>query len=165
MNQLYDDFYLAKYFKGDDSMTFDEAEEYCLDRGSHLATIQDSDDRDEAKALCETYDNVNSRGCWIGLYHQDTESSWKWEDGSDLDYGFDSSGNPTTGVDPWWPGEPNSDGEDCIHIFENQQFNWNDAVCGDRNYPICNPTSSYAMSHTYYIFFMTTNIYNRVSHI
>ena len=134
------DFYLAKYFMGPTSVSFTDAEAYCLSQGSYLATIQDDSDRDEARTLCATYEDVNSRGCWIGLYHEDALSAWKWSDGSNLgEYGFDSNGNPTTGVDPWYSGEPNNNAEDCIHIFEHKGFAWNDAICSDLYHPICNP--------------------------
>ena len=132
---------------GPHPMTFDEAEAYCVSKGGHLATIKGSDDRDEAKALCKTYDGVDSRGCWIGLYHDDASSKWKWIDGSDIDYAFDLNGNPLTGNDPWWTGEPNHDTEDCIHIFEGQSFNWNDILCSDKNHPICYGMFSYIIIH------------------
>ena len=85
-------------------MTYDEAEAYCQSQGSTLATIRNSADRDAAKALCQTYNNVDSRGCWIGLKSAGDSENWAWEDGSPLDYGFLSNGDPNVGVDPWWRG-------------------------------------------------------------
>ena len=105
-------------------MTWDQAEAYCVSQGSHLATIKDSTDRDETKALCQS--KSPTYGCWIGLHHEDSASEWQWADGSSLDYAFDSNGNPTTGVDPWHTNEPNSDGEDCIHLLNSHYYNWND---------------------------------------
>ena len=133
-------YYLGNFTIGPTGMTFDEAEAYCNNLGSNLATIKDINDRDEAKAFCQTLDHSNSNGCWIGLYFED--ASWKWTDQSDLgQYGFDLNGNPTTGIDPWHYGEPknwNSHGDACIHFFKRQYFNWNDGKCSDGNYPICN---------------------------
>ena len=125
---------------GPEALTFDEAEAYCINRHGHLATIKNENDRDEVKSLCQTYynDDNNIRGCWIGLYYNDTELSWNWKDESDLEYGFDLNGDATTGIIPWGFGEPNSNNEDCIHLYVYKDFNWNDAFCGNQNYPICN---------------------------
>ena len=134
----------VNYLIGPKKLSFDDAEAYCIEQGSHLATIKNDYEGDRAKAKCQEYDDYGSgiggNGCWIGLYQPDSESSWKWIDGSDLgEYGFYSNGTATTGIHPWYSGEPNSNGGVCIHIFYKQEFNWNDCICDRLNRPICNP--------------------------
>ena len=131
--------YVRGYVLGPYAMSFIEAEVYCKSLNSHLATIRDTTDRDEARALCQTADG-SFGGCWIGLY--DSATRWRWKDWSSTwgTYGFDTTGNPTTGIDPWWPGEPSrSNGNEyCVHLYAGHQFNWNDCNCAALNYPICN---------------------------
>ena len=131
--------YVKGYLLGPYAMNFIEAESYCKSLKSHLATIRDTTDRDEARALCQTADG-SFGGCWIGLYIY--ASRWRWKDGSSTfgTYGFDNGGRPTTGIDPWWPGEPSfSNGREyCAHFYAGHQFNWNDCSCLALNYPICN---------------------------
>ena len=130
--------YVNAWIIGDTAMNYDQAEAWCVAEGSHLATISDITDRDETKTLCTTNDIASASGCWIGLFHDDSSNTWKWKDGSALGYGFHTNGQPTNGVDPWWGGEPNSHGEDCIHIFDGQAYNWNDLGCHGANLPLCN---------------------------
>ena len=139
-------------FVGTQLLSWFEAEEYCQEKyNSHLATIKSQLDRDLAQALCRSLGN--SGQCWIGLYHHDAQSTWKWIDGADLDYGFNADGTPKTGADPWDSGEPNYDSEDCVQL--NHLYDWNDISCWTFNYPICNsnittfePTATLSTSPT-----------------
>ena len=138
---------------GPTASSFTAAKQYCESIGSNLASIHSSAENSIARTECMNTDastNGGVSGCWIGLFLDDVntpEGQWKWIDGSTLDYGFDSNGDPTTTQnDPWYPGEPNDNGgnENYIHYFVPQQFNWNDAPGNSPNYPICNdpPTPS-----------------------
>lgn len=126
---------------GDIPMTYPDAIAYCNSIGSTLATIENDQDAVQTKRLCRR--NYNSQyGCWIGLYSDDGAATWKWQDGSELDYGFNDDGSPTTSTDPWANGEPNNAGtgtEDCGHIASHLNWGWNDASCtGHTMNPICN---------------------------
>ena len=117
------------------TLTWNESEAYCQEFGSNLAAITSSAAHEIAKSVCETKDNEEN--CWIGLYHNDNASEYKWSDGSDINFGFNSDGTPTTGVYPWYSSEPNKTG-DCIEMWDDKDYDWNDRSCQDLLYPVCN---------------------------
>ena len=135
---------------GPNALSWDDAEAYCVSQGSHLATITDSTEQEEAKAVCEfeTSNDIDSHGCWIGLYYDAATSTWNWQDGSSLGlFGFDSDGNTVSGY-PWGAGEPNSIGEECIHLYKGASFDWNDHLCQLLSHPLCNdPSLEYIISY------------------
>jgi len=123
-------------------MTFADAEAFCNTMGRHLASVRDEEDRDLTRDLC----SKAGGGCYLGLIQDGSgaHDPWRWIDGAALNFGFDSRGAPTTGVDPWWPGEPNNKGaegaEDCLQIVGGGRgYTWNDVVCTTTQYPICGP--------------------------
>ena len=121
----------------DTYMNYDQAEAYCVAQGSHLATISNLAEQDEAAALCQAND-ANLEGCWCGLFHDDSSNTWKWKDGSALGYGFNADGSPTTGITPWIIGEPSNSG-DCIQLRSGHNYGWNDKTCTASQLAICNP--------------------------
>ena len=129
------------YHVGSTAMNWTKAQEYCQALGSNLATITSTSDIKTAKALCQTVDTSTSNGydgCWIGLYFNDTISIYQWADHSELGYGFEN-GNATTGIHPWYPGQPNNASiQKCIHLWDNGNFTWDDNFCNDLEFPICN---------------------------
>ena len=74
--------------------------------------------------------NLKSRvyyGVWLGLKQTVDNGPWEWTDGTPTDYAN------------WCPGEPNSNAEDCVHIYHRGEHtdrhtgkDWNDLPC-DRN--------------------------------
>ena len=136
----------TQFIVGTTTMTWHEAEEYCQSLGSNLVTIANASMNEEVKSLCEANFVSGTLGCWIGLYYNHTTSLWEWNDDSSLNFGFNPDGTPTTGTYPWIPGQPDSDAEDCTHLWAVRSFNWNDAGC--TNYemiPVCNPNTSYGL--------------------
>eukprot|EP01084_Bolivina_argentea_P048668 89631_1 len=127
------------YFIGDSVVGWDTAQSYCNGLGNDLASISSDTEYNEAKALCQTKDNSNTYGCWIGLTKE--SGSWEWTDGSPLSYGFDSNENPTTGVYPWIGTDPNGDGP-VVNLHKDAEFRWIDGMKGGGNWPICNSQSS-----------------------
>ena len=124
---------LTGYHIGDSPLSWNDAEDYCQQYGSHLATINSSFDHEAAKALCD----LKEANCWIGLKYDDTENAWQWADESELGFVFNSDGTPMTGVYPWRTSEPNNADEDCIEMFYMDNYQWNDQDCQDLSYPIC----------------------------
>ena len=63
---------------GPNAVTFPQALAYCDSLGLDLVSIHDAEERDEAKALCQTVDHSGSDGCWIGLTQEDEGQPWYW---------------------------------------------------------------------------------------
>eukprot|EP01084_Bolivina_argentea_P014994 28038_1 len=127
------------YTIGPGIVYWDEAQSYCKGLGKDLASISSAAEYNEAKALCQTKDNTNSYGCWIGLTYASVSGSWEWTDGTPLSYGFDCYGNPTTGVYPWGYEDPNGDGT-AVNLHKDQAFSWIDGAKsgGNGNWALCN---------------------------
>jgi len=122
------------FFTGPSKMDWSSAEEYCVDNGGHLASINSQTEYDAAKAVCA----AGSGSCWLGLHSDDGNSGpWSWTDGSPLDFGFNSDGTPTTGINPWNGGEPSHNGEDCVHMWDFFGYKYNDVGCTGNYIPLC----------------------------
>ncbi|XP_070964771.1 CD209 antigen-like protein C [Oncorhynchus clarkii lewisi] len=115
------------YFLSDDTKTWKESREDCLERGADLVII--NSDKEQ-----EFLFNLN-KGVWIGLTDSVTEGNLIWVDGT-----------PLTNPRYWSPHQPdNGDGkpeygeEDCVHIRNNQSHleAWNDLSCGIKLNWIC----------------------------
>lgn len=74
----------------------------------------------------------NKNTFWIGATNLGTEPNFYW-------MGYDK---PVTFTD-WLKGEPNNAGghENCIVIWADVGYLWDDAPCGDRYYFICEEDS------------------------
>ena len=125
-------------------MNWTQGKEYCIGFDGHLLTIHSEETQIIAENLCKTRAHKDengtsiSNGCWIGLFDNGTSTArdWHWVDGSDLDYGFNSTtGAATSGVYPWDGPEPNIMNENCVHLKTN--WKWNDRWCDHVAYPIC----------------------------
>merc|ERR1712131_60500 len=64
---------------------------------------------------------------WIGLRQHCSDCAFEWNDLSPLDY------------TNWREGEPNDagEGEDCVQIFDDELFGWNDDSCDKHFKFIC----------------------------
>lgn len=61
---------------------------------------------------------------WIGASDQDREGLFQWVNNNSLAY------------TPWFPGEPNDEGnEDCVQLCNNGQ--WNDESCSVTDNALC----------------------------
>ncbi|XP_067449636.1 C-type mannose receptor 2-like isoform X1 [Thunnus thynnus] len=115
--------------------TMTEAQSYCRDNYTDLATIDNMEDvtilnntADLSKMVYPEY----SYGFWIGLY--DDMNSWRW---SLSDRHFYKPGEAE--FRKWYPGEPNNkhSAEHCTQMYDGGQWNNEDciasfrAVCSD----------------------------------
>ena len=75
------------------SMTWEQARQWCEDNGGHLATISSADELNQVLAQLPAEGVVS---CWLGGYR--TGSGWAWVDGSSFAYSA------------WASGEPNNEG-------------------------------------------------------
>ena len=141
--QCVDDY---QFFTTDTTGNFDTVKARCEAQGGKIATILTRSEFDEAHTICKNkVDASGSEGCYIGLSDSDAEGRWKYDDDNTPRVGFydnrDSAGrvSPRRGINPWWSGEPNNHGgnEDCIHIWQPQQFYWNDIGCTATQYGLC----------------------------
>lgn len=103
-----------------ESMTWQEAKEYCENLGGHLVTISDADEQKFIEDLAEKYTDKVSY--WLGGYYSDAE--WKWVDDTEFSY---------TNWDSWTDGEKeyrqpdNFTGDEFYLRFANQKMqyeNW-----------------------------------------
>ncbi|CAJ1084310.1 macrophage mannose receptor 1-like [Xyrichtys novacula] len=117
-----------------DFMNMTEAQSYCREKYSDLATVESEEDMELLRNMADlsrmTYPGGNSDRAWIGLY--DDISSWRW---SLLERSFYKPGE--TEFRNWWPGEPNNKkGEEhCVELYDNGQ--WNDDSCDTQLQPVC----------------------------
>ncbi|XP_034031129.1 CD209 antigen-like [Thalassophryne amazonica] len=99
--------------------TWQDAQRNCVDQGAHLVIISSQQEQDFVTSF---YDRT-----WIGLNDKETESKFKWVDGT-----------PLQGQQFWQSGEPNDNegGEDCVEASRNGD-GWNDLPCRLRFSWIC----------------------------
>ncbi|XP_074141676.1 uncharacterized protein LOC141554048 [Sminthopsis crassicaudata] len=94
-----------------------EAEEFCVARGSHLASVTSAEEQEFLGK------GTNGVYHWIGLTDKGTEGNWRWVDGTPFNSvkskRFWNSNQP----DNWNYG--NGVQEDCVHSMEK----WNDIIC------------------------------------
>ncbi|MEE1013190.1 MAG: lectin-like protein [Clostridia bacterium] len=113
----------------DNSMTWEEAKEYCNDLGGHLVTITGEEEQDFIEILLE---DGQKKQYWIGMR---TAGGPSWITGETYEYSN------------WDRGEPNnqhkaSSDEDYVHIYNvanpavwgSERFKWND-MFGDNTFP------------------------------
>ena len=103
-----------------ESMTWQEAKEYCEKLGGHLVTISDADEQKFVEDLAEKCTDKVSY--WLGGYYSDAE--WKWVDDTEFSY---------TNWDSWTDGEKeyrqpdNFTGDEFYLRFANRKMkyeNW-----------------------------------------
>ncbi|XP_037128081.1 galectin-4-like [Syngnathus acus] len=111
------------YFFGTDSRCWTQAEDYCVSKGGHLASIRDQQEQDWL-----TQRTVKSLLYWIGLRHATPEGSvWEWTDGTPFSYSV------------WYPGQPdNNKGEqNCGEMRPTDGGRWHDYECDYLQRYIC----------------------------
>lgn len=102
--------------------SYQEAQEYCINRGGYLATI---DDDEENTALYEyvLYDR-GFDSAYFGLTDEGSEGSWYWVDGTPVNY------------TNWLSGQPDNHGgsEDyALFYYKDKAYKWNDGDFGPDN--------------------------------
>ncbi|CAC5365043.1 unnamed protein product [Mytilus coruscus] len=123
------------YFFSNDTLPWDGAQEYCQEFGGYLAELTTTEENNYIEQMSKHYYHPNSTaqgdyiyGYWTGGEKNMTDGYWYWP----------SSGQKIT-LTNWAYPEPNDlDGkENCIHINSNEGFKWNDYVCTQNEYFIC----------------------------
>nr|XP_055047366.1 macrophage mannose receptor 1-like [Misgurnus anguillicaudatus] len=104
-------------------MTWTEAQKYCRENYTDLATVNNMDDMNDMKQLMKsTPDDVN---VWIGLKRLNN-NSLEWSDGSESTFTH------------WRFGEPNNgEPESCAVAIKNQEGVWNDVRCEESYTFVC----------------------------
>ncbi|KAF4117742.1 hypothetical protein G5714_002295 [Onychostoma macrolepis] len=109
------------------AMSWPEAQSYCRERFTDLATV---DSMDDVNRLLNVVDAGYSGSVWIGLKNG-TQKRWVWSNGENTisqNYNFAS-------------GQPNGDG-DCAAIYYGV---WHDAPCHLNHYFLCYGNSGYIL--------------------
>uniref|UniRef100_A0A8C1B8Y2 Si:ch211-225k7.5 n=1 Tax=Cyprinus carpio carpio TaxID=630221 RepID=A0A8C1B8Y2_CYPCA len=98
--------------------TWTEAQRYCREKYTDLATADNMNDMNELK-------NYEER-VWIGLQKTD-RGEWQWSDQSKSSFRY------------WKSGEPNNVGgnEDCTAVEKNTQGKWIDITCNKHYHFVC----------------------------
>uniref|UniRef100_A0A672KSF0 C-type lectin domain-containing protein n=1 Tax=Sinocyclocheilus grahami TaxID=75366 RepID=A0A672KSF0_SINGR len=101
------------------AMSWPEAQSYCRERFTDLATV---DSMDDVNRLVNIVDAGYSGSVWIGL-ERGKQTRWVWSDGE----------NTTSQHYNWDSGQPNKDG-DCVEIVNGA---WLDRACDVNRYFVC----------------------------
>ncbi|XP_059204703.1 C-type lectin domain family 17, member A-like [Centropristis striata] len=103
----------------DDSMTWTEAQSYCREHHTDLASVRNQEENQKVKELIPA--GGGGRYFWIGLFRD----SWKWSDGSNSSFR------------DWAPGEPNGPNENCAVADFSSSGGWWDVGCDGTHPFIC----------------------------
>ncbi|XP_043076592.1 C-type mannose receptor 2-like [Puntigrus tetrazona] len=113
------------YFYINTAMSWPDAQSYCRERFTDLATV---DNMDDVNRLVNITDAGYSGSVWIGLM-KGTQKQWSWSNGE----------NTTSQYYNWASGQPDADG-DCVVI--NSGF-WHDMSCSNNRYFVCYKSDGY----------------------
>ncbi|XP_044138953.1 CD209 antigen-like protein C isoform X2 [Bufo gargarizans] len=105
------------YYFSTDTLSWDNAKDECVRKGSALAFLKNKDETDALKPSIE-----NGR-YWIGLRRDTEPGKWKWVDGSMMSHST------------WKEGEPNNPLSE--HCAESVSGYWNDLPCERKLQYIC----------------------------
>uniref|UniRef100_W5KUZ4 C-type lectin domain-containing protein n=1 Tax=Astyanax mexicanus TaxID=7994 RepID=W5KUZ4_ASTMX len=133
-----------QYYFVDKNMTWAEAQTYCRQNYTDLATLENANNTNSliAAALNSSYNGT----AWIGLY-DDVINGWRWFLDDDTLYGpgekhFRNWSNI-------WYQEPNNLGGNEMYTQMYPQGSWNDCQCSVLIYFVCyNKTTIYKLSQT-----------------
>ncbi|CAB1433582.1 unnamed protein product [Pleuronectes platessa] len=115
---------LHQYHFVSDAMNWTEAQSYCREKYTDLATIENTE---EMKKLQDTVSAAgHSSKVWIGLY---SHIDWKWSDG------FNQSGAEYRNWDPTDPTNLKPNNELCV--IQLNSGSWYDAQCHDQHQFVC----------------------------
>ncbi|KAI4886338.1 hypothetical protein NFI96_010912 [Prochilodus magdalenae] len=104
--------------------TWTEAQSYCREKFTDLATIESQQEMDALIAVL-----IGTGGhFWIGLRQtvQQDSRSWTWSDGRKSSYTYWNTGEPNDGV-----------GDNCVGLWDGPAYRWTDEDCQWPNPFIC----------------------------
>ncbi|XP_004464219.2 E-selectin isoform X2 [Dasypus novemcinctus] len=110
-----------------ETMTYDEASEYCQQRYTHLVAIQNKDEIEYLNSIL----NYSPSYYWMGI--RKVNGVWIWV----------GTKKPLSNeAENWAPGEPNNkqNNEDCVEIYikrEKDTGMWNDERCSKKKLALC----------------------------
>lgn len=110
-----------EYRLNENLVSWAEAQQYCANRGAHLATIGSAQENEFVRQMLQRSSRIRT---WIGLERVGTGSSWQWVTGEPVSY---------TG---WSTGEPNNDGT-AERFVELRASGWNDLPSGWTAATVC----------------------------
>ncbi len=112
------------YLFCDELKDWNEAKTICNSYGYTMVSIENNEENSWIVSMLQTL--FNERTSWIGYTDEAQEGIWSWS-------------NNSTGIfENWHSGEPNNAGtENCAHIWENQNADWNDINCNNNYRYIC----------------------------
>ncbi|XP_053272716.1 aggrecan core protein [Pleuronectes platessa] len=114
---------LHQYHFMSNAKTWTEAQSYCREKYTDLATIENTE---EMKKLNDTVSAAgNSSEVWIGLY---SHIDWKWSDG------FNQSGAEYRN---WYPSQPNNDLANELCVVMSASGKWHDYGCHTQFQSVC----------------------------
>ncbi|XP_026130437.1 C-type mannose receptor 2-like [Carassius auratus] len=108
-------------------MSWPEAQSYCRERFTDLATV---DSMDDVNRLVNIVDAGYSGSVWIGM-KRGTQKRWGWSNGE----------NTTSQYYNWDSEQPDEDG-DCVATVNGV---WHDMSCANKRYFVCYENSGYNM--------------------
>ncbi|XP_026182060.1 C-type lectin-like [Mastacembelus armatus] len=98
-------------------MTWLDAQKNCLRQGGWLTSVRDAK---EYAVIQKVITDAKGTGLiWLGGHDVTEEGKWKWTDGTSFTY------------TNWAPERPDNyqGNEDCLHIFTEGRWFWNDLDC------------------------------------
>uniref|UniRef100_A0A3B3BZG4 C-type lectin domain-containing protein n=1 Tax=Oryzias melastigma TaxID=30732 RepID=A0A3B3BZG4_ORYME len=105
------------YYISTTEKSWQSSRDDCLGRGADLIII---DSREENQEWSTVHARRVDLRLWIGLSDRQSEGHWIWQDGTSLD-------------ESYWGRD-----EDCAEIkYINDVNSWNDLVCTNENFWIC----------------------------
>ncbi|KAK6291844.1 hypothetical protein J4Q44_G00376290 [Coregonus suidteri] len=126
----------GQYFFVNDPKTWTEAQSYCREKYTDLATIDNMEDMNRFRQVVNGYNG----NVWIGLY--DDVNSWRW---SLEDSGFYGDGEAV--FRNWDSGQPDNQGSGQYCTVMRDNGRWNDERCSNKDIFICYDGGTNSSNH------------------
>ncbi|XP_072021893.1 snaclec alboaggregin-A subunit beta'-like [Amphiura filiformis] len=105
----------------DSPRSWSDADNYCINQyGARLVSIHSAEENSFVRGL-----NASAHWPWIGFNDLVNEGSYRWSDGTQVNYAN------------WKSGQPNDyNNQDCV-CFEEESNEWGDSECSDEYVFVC----------------------------
>lgn len=130
MNQNWTFYGKSLYFRGNEKLTWQQANTKCVELGGYLAEVTSSEEQFFLVGLAQSYLS-SAKGIWLGGTDAHLEGNWIW---------VHSQQPVESYITHWDDGEPNSywkTNEDCLELRKLVKYLWNDSPCTSKNAFIC----------------------------